>query len=746
MDLRTLYRDSIDVNNPASAFYIKKSEDGWSLVLKEHKEQELPYTTDPVGVMFFASAEGKLTYNFLTKSDREQVQHHPAQLAQLMQQSGMASSECAPAVGSTAKESTPDSTHEAYTPSAYSHPSRSLAGKSDNALTSLYSASIDDMDKLREIQEELTHRSTGDALSLRDRVNTRIQRLLDQQSEMVNAPTTAVTVLSNRPYRDDSIQSLQQTFDRAANNQPVIEQLETELALRKTVKSVYLLALVRERLSEFKPVRRASNNQDLVQTEHIQTPASQSLSAPAPKITHSSPDRPWITKSITFLKRTQTACTDDLDTQKQLCHELSFRSTRQASLLKATVEDCIQVLNKSEIQSTDSQSADTLKHFLSQSQQFTARTSNRLKATETLTDIRENPAGQTLKNKLLLAMENSGEAGSLSPVELLERVLTRYRIEQDKRELSARLSTYKKSVLADKTPTPSQQAAFDQLDNDARELFLTKLEEEKAKQSETHSEEAVSSETNSSITNEPEEPYRKTPAMADLLRVTLNPAELARKAKERLEKEANQLATNEQLETQSRKSISLTNLLGKFDSLIAVEPPSQAVDNKISLKPASSEPEIQNTKPEALESPVDQTPVIELVVDLSIPYTKVQAKLQKELASTDFRMLLMRGVQDRQYNEIGQSLDMSRRDVRRRIKELVEEISEQHTDDLKAFSEPLDQFLDENEDDTSIEEAAAHLKLTGARLKFLTLISEPFFKQPCQVHKDRVYRKVQMLG
>ncbi|WP_257263833.1 phage minor head protein [Endozoicomonas sp. ONNA2] len=105
-----------------------------------------------------------------------------------------------------------------------------------------------------------------------------------------------------------------------------------------------------------------------------------------------------------------------------------------------------------------------------------------LQAKETLKDIKENPKGQTLKNQILTKLEKSGETDDLTPVQLLKKVEEQYKVEQLKKETAAKLSGYKKKVLAKKLPTPGQQAAFNTLDEEAKEKFLAKLDEAKAKQ------------------------------------------------------------------------------------------------------------------------------------------------------------------------------------------------------------------------------------------------------------------------
>ena len=102
-------------------------------------------------------------------------------------------------------------------------------------------------------------------------------------------------------------------------------------------------------------------------------------------------------------------------------------------------------------------------------------------AKEALKDIKENPKGQTLKNQILTKLEQAGEAEKLSPTQLLKQVEDQYKVEQLKKETAAKLSGYKKKVLDGKLPTPGQQAAFNTLDDEAKEKFLAKVDAAKQK-------------------------------------------------------------------------------------------------------------------------------------------------------------------------------------------------------------------------------------------------------------------------
>ena len=112
----------------------------------------------------------------------------------------------------------------------------------------------------------------------------------------------------------------------------------------------------------------------------------------------------------------------------------------------------------------------------------------------------------------------------------------------------------------------------------------------------------------------------------------------------------------------------------------------------------------------------------------------------------DFLILLKLSVQDRRLHDIGNELGLSRRDVKRRVSELIERIGEKYAETLKAFAEPMDALLDEEGDELLLEEAAEKLGLTLARMKFLVMVSAAHFRQPCKIHQDRAYRPTRLLG
>ena len=83
--------------------------------------------------------------------------------------------------------------------------------------------------------------------------------------------------------------------------------------------------------------------------------------------------------------------------------------------------------------------------------------------------------------QILTKLEQAGEAEKLSPTQLLKQVEEQYKVEQLKKETAAKLSGYKKKVLDGKLPTPGQQAAFNTLDDEAKEKFLAKVDAAKQK-------------------------------------------------------------------------------------------------------------------------------------------------------------------------------------------------------------------------------------------------------------------------
>ncbi len=107
------------------------------------------------------------------------------------------------------------------------------------------------------------------------------------------------------------------------------------------------------------------------------------------------------------------------------------------------------------------------------------------KANAALKHIAENPAGQTLKAKALKAMLAAGETNA-PPWVVLKKVEQQAAQAQAKASHAAKLTGYKKKVLAGKVPSPSEQAAFDALQDGQKTAFVDKLDAEKLKAAQTH--------------------------------------------------------------------------------------------------------------------------------------------------------------------------------------------------------------------------------------------------------------------
>ncbi len=86
------------------------------------------------------------------------------------------------------------------------------------------------------------------------------------------------------------------------------------------------------------------------------------------------------------------------------------------------------------------------------------------------------------KTQELAKMKEKGEADGMGPIALVDELDARYLAHKEKKQKANALSGYKKKVVADKIPTPTQKAAFDALDEDEAEQFLAKIEKAKSKQ------------------------------------------------------------------------------------------------------------------------------------------------------------------------------------------------------------------------------------------------------------------------
>ena len=101
-------------------------------------------------------------------------------------------------------------------------------------------------------------------------------------------------------------------------------------------------------------------------------------------------------------------------------------------------------------------------------------------AAQKLADIKQNPAGQTLKTKALEKLTADGHLDGLSATEKLAKVEEVAAAQQAKASQAAALSGFKKKVLEGKIPTPAQKAALEALDPQAQAEFMAKLGHAKA--------------------------------------------------------------------------------------------------------------------------------------------------------------------------------------------------------------------------------------------------------------------------
>ena len=631
--------------------------------------------------MLFASEQAKRLYDGLTDSEKEAIRIHPPALKDYQ-----------PSLSSEANVLTSDSSE------------RPLAKINDHGLSGHYPKMVDDPSQLHQLLAELNNRSSSTAVLLKQRVEGRLKWLANNAALADYPPESAEPELqsqASRPYIARNIQSLEDLYWRSYTCPEVLSGLYDELEHRNTTKSTQLRERVYNRLQTLKGV--ATENQ------RSKASASSSVSGPVDNIEPPKPARLYIDKTVAQLKILHLQSDSGLKVQQLLLTELAFRSTPSAKRLKELVEHKLDQLQSHSKAVPEAEAAKPEAGLISAKVQSTSEQ----QAKETLQDIRQNPAGQTLKHKILIRMDKSGESAEWSASTLLQYVEDRYRVEQKKKEDAARLSLYKKRVLAGQEPTPSQLAVFNSLDDTARDAFLAKIKQEKQAK--------AIADIQPEVPNDITEPPKETTTIEVPTQPETQPksamAGLLKKVGDVFERAIKGTITKEptaKLESANDTSQQTT----------------PTADKNVETKERLLEPAYQST---------------ERVADFTKPYAKVQAQIQKTLSRQDFRLLLMLSVQERKLSEIGNELELSRRDVKKRAKELIEDISQQYAAPLKAFAEPMEHILDEQEDDVLLGDAAERLGLTVARMRFLVTVAEPHFKQPCRVHQDRVYRPVQLL-
>jgi len=111
-----------------------------------------------------------------------------------------------------------------------------------------------------------------------------------------------------------------------------------------------------------------------------------------------------------------------------------------------------------------------------------AKAQAQVKASQTLADIQINPKGQTLKHKALQNLLKDPATTTKPNWEILLQVEKDAAAAQAKASQAAKLSGYKKKVLAGKIPSPSEVKAFDNLTLEEQGAFLDKIDNAVAKQ------------------------------------------------------------------------------------------------------------------------------------------------------------------------------------------------------------------------------------------------------------------------
>ncbi len=121
-------------------------------------------------------------------------------------------------------------------------------------------------------------------------------------------------------------------------------------------------------------------------------------------------------------------------------------------------------------------------------------------------------------------------------------------------------------------------------------------------------------------------------------------------------------------------------------------------------------------------------------------YVALANTIRKALPVSDFQIIMGRGVQELQYDQLGQRLNMSRRDVRKREQRLLSEVSLNNQQPLTTFLKVLNQHLDSVNGDTTLEAAGEVTRLPSHQLKLLVYIANSLQEQPCWVEGNRLFR------
>ncbi|WP_422490390.1 hypothetical protein [Endozoicomonas sp. ALE010] len=558
-----------------------------------------------------------------------------------------------------------------------------------------------------------------------------------------------VLLTTERPLSDVSDQALVRDHFKDNFDADALKTLLEELSYRSSSVARIFVLRVRERLEALSAGGAEKVLPDsgagLISPEVVAEVAQEERTAEGKVETKTS--RPYIGKTVQQLEALYWQAYTNRQLLEDLYEELQHRSVIKCIRLRDRVRGRLSVLDKEEpkdmaedsVREVVQDSAEPVEDKLSIVRPYVGKTIAQLKILHLRSDSEvsvqqailaelqffSTPESIKLRELIQLKLnelQNSsdasdeqadfeendslGDVASAEPVDDSQNTKSvagdHGRAEQQKKIYAARLFTYKKRLLEGREPTADQLTVFNSLDKEAQADFLTKVELEKQLLANRVAIDEVP--CNKEVEEEPAYSTPK-PKMVDLLSKRANVFELAKKVKEQA-----------------------SALKSSFSSA------SPSVESKPYDRGHSLDNDyIAEDSAEDYPSPVLEEPAkpLELVADFTRPYARVQAMIQKELDRQDFQILLKLSVQDRRLNEVGNELGLSRRDVKRRVTELVERIGEQYAEPLKAFAEPMDALLDEEGDEVLLEQAAEKLGLTLARMKFLVMVAGTHFRQPC---------------
>ena len=683
MDLKTQYKLSIRTEKEYSAFFLTTTQPGWGSILETHHERQLPFIMDGGGFMLFASEHAKKIYEGLTDTIKAGVRSHPDVL-KLHTQTLQSEVDSEALLNDNSASGTLPTTE------------RPLSDLSDQALLQDHFKGNFDVEALKTLLEELRYRSSSVARIFVLRVRERLEALSADEPEKV-LPDSGPGLISPEAVAEVA-QEEQSAEGKVETKAPrpyigkTVQQLESLYWQAYTNRP--LLEELYEEL-QHRSVIKCSRLRDRVRGRlgvldkeepkvMAEDPVREVVQDSAGPVIEGKPSivRPYVGKTAAQLRILHLRSDSGVTVQQDILAELQFFSTPEAIKLREQVQNKLGELQRDSEIETQDKQADLEENI-----------DANYVASEEAVDDRLNSASVL------------GDHGGA---------------EQQKKVDAARLFTYKKRLLEGREPTPEQLAVFSGLDKKAQTEFLIKVELER--QLLVRKVDAVTDEVlcNEKTDEDSAYPVLSKPKMVDLLSKRANVFELAQKVRE--------------------QASALKNSFSSASRSVEKKPYGRghSVDDDY-----IAEDSAEDYLPPVLEEPVKP---FELVPDFTKPYARVQAMIQKELDRQDFQILLKLSVQDRRLHDIGNELGLSRRDVKRRVSELIERIGEKYAESLKAFAEPMDALLDEEGDEVLLEEAAEKLGLTLARMKFLVMVAAAHLRQPCKIDQDRAYRPTRLLS